>query len=109
MIKAIKSKAQERQEIEYQIRFYLQKGGKVDQIESGISGRPLGGSFRAASVSFNQPRESRTLLVDEVKAIDARKTKPCNKPHQVHKKSSQPRKVLITDDFGEPLKWTWQE
>lgn len=106
-MKALKSKAQERKEIEYQIRFYLQHGGKVQQVESGISGRPIG-SYHAPPVSFNQPREPRTLLIDEVKAIEARKSKPS--PHaQAVKATTKPRKVLITDDFGEPLRWSWQD
>lgn len=108
-MKAVKSKAQERKEIEYQIRFYLQKGGKVDLVESGVSGRPIGGSFSASSVSFNQPRESRTLLLDQVKAIDARKTKPAAQSRQTPKPSNKPRKVLITDDFGEPIRWSWKD
>ena len=107
-MKAIKSKNQERKEIENQIQFYLRRGGEVQQVESGVSGRPIGGSFSQSAVSFNQPRESRTLLVDEVKAIDARRHKPAHSPAQT-KKVSKPKKVLITDDFGEPLKWVWQE
>jgi len=107
-VKAIKSKAQERKELEHQIRFFLQHGGKVDRVESGVSGHPIGNSFRSSPVSFNQPRESRTLLLNEVKAIDSRKTKPTtNRPHA--RGQNKPKKILITDDFGEPIRWSWQD
>ena len=108
-MKPIKSKAQERKEIEHQIRFYLQHGGKVNLVDSGVSGRPMGAPYSHSTVTFNQPRESRTLLVDQVKAIDARKHKTPHEPSAHKKTSSKPRKVLVTDDFGEPLKWIWKE
>lgn len=108
-MKAVKSKAQERKEIENQIRFFLQHGGRVDLIDNGVSGRAIGSSFSNASITFNQPREQRTLLVNEVKAIDARKSKPNALTRTTQKTTPKPRKVLITDDFGEPLRWSWQD
>lgn len=106
-MKALKSKAQERREIEYQIQFFLRRGGRVELIENGVSGRPLG-AYALPPVSFNQPRESRTLLVDEVKAIDARRGKPAQ-ASPAKRQTSKPRKILITDDFGEPLRWSWTD
>ena len=106
-VKALKSKAQERKEIEYQIQFYLQQGGEVQVVESGVSGRPLG-AYALPPVAFNQPREPRTLLVNEVKAIDSRRYK-LTQQSPAKKSPSKPRKVLITDDFGEPLRWSWQD
>lgn len=105
-MKAVKSKAQESKEIECQVQFFLQHGGEVNIVESGVSGRPMGGPA-IPTAAFNQPREQRTLLVDEVKAIDARRGKKSTKPPA--KKISKPQKVLITDDFGEPIRWAWQE
>jgi hypothetical protein len=107
-MKALKSKAQERREIEHQIRFYLQQGGEVQTVENGVSGRPFG-SYSATPVTFNQPREPRTLLVNEVKAIDARRSRPSPRASSSIKPKSKPRKVLITDDFGEPIRWSWKD
>ena len=107
-MKAAKSKAQERKEIEFQIRHYLQEGGEVNFIESGISGRPIG-SYPATPIAFDKSRETRTLLVEEVKAIEARKIRPPSQSSNTAKIVRKPRKVLITDDFGEPLRWSWQD
>lgn len=107
-MKAIKSKAQERKEIEFQMRRFLNKGGEVDLIDNGVSGRPLG-AYPAAPIGFDKSNETRTLLVDEVKAIEARKIKPPHQTANTSKVLRKPRKVLITDDFGEPLRWAWQD
>ena len=107
-MKVVKSKAQERKEIEFQIRHYLKKGGEVNLIDTGISGRPIG-SYPATPIAFDKSREPRTLLVDEVKAIEARKIKPSSQTANTAKIVRKPRKVLITDDFGEPLRWSWQD
>ena len=107
-MKVAKSKAQERQEIESQIRFYLQQGGEVEAIETGVSGRPIG-AYSSSAVSFNRPPEPRTSLLNEVKAIEARKIKHPSQTTHTAKIKLRPRKVLITDDFGEPLRWSWQD
>ncbi len=85
---------------------YLKHGGKVNAIESGISGRDIG-AYKLTPVNLNEPRESRTLLNEEVKAIEARRGKNGKKPEPI--KTKRPRKVLITDDFGEPLRWSWTD
>ncbi len=107
-MKAVKSKAQERKEIEFQINRYLKKGGEVDLIDTGVSGRPIG-TYPATPIAFDKSRESRTLLLDEVKAIESRKAKPSTQSSSKTKTPTQPKKVLITDDFGEPLRWSWQD
>jgi hypothetical protein len=103
-VKTPKSKAQERLEIESQIEEFLREGGMVQSVERGISGRELGAKL--PPVAFQQPRMTRTPLVEEIKAIEARR-KPGATPKRPQ--SRQPKRVLITDDFGEPLRWSWQE
>lgn len=107
-MKAVKSKAQERKEIEFQIRHYLKQGGEVNLIDTGVSGRPIG-AYPANPITFDKSQETRTPLLDEVKAIEARKTKPKPPASQKSKHASKPKKVLITDDFGEPLRWSWED
>ncbi len=102
MIKPVKSKAQERQEIEQQTMQFLQSGGEIQEVQQGVSGHEIG--HYPTPVTFSQQAQPRTLLVDEVKAIEERKhsrqkpVKPAKKP---------PQKILLKDDFGEPLRWTW--
>lgn len=105
-MKITKSKAQERDEIESQINRFLKNGGNVKSIESGISGQEIG-AYRLAPVAFSEPRESRTPLTDQVKAIEARKSQKRLPP--AAQKPKRPRKILITDDFGEPLRWSWTD
>lgn len=103
-MKVLKSKYQEQREIEHQIRFYLRTGGKIESVDRGISGREVG-SFALPPANFQEPKGSRTLLVEEVKAIEARK----HKPVKLTTPRPKPKRVLITDDFGEPLRWSWEE
>lgn len=105
-MKPAKSKAQERRELEKQIEDFLRLGGQVTAIESGVSGREIG-TYKLAPVNLNEPRENRTLLTEEVKAIEARKSKSSQQTQTT--RARKPQKVLITDDFGEPLRWTWSD
>ena len=104
MIKPTKTRRQLHQELEEQIQNYLESGGQVNEIPRGLSGRmdtngPLVVLFEGNS------NEDRTPLPDVVAAIEARK-KP---PSPLKPKKSKPRKKVILDDFGQPLRWEWVE
>lgn len=103
-MKPTKSKAQERREIEQQIQDFLQGGGEVQPVAPGVSGREPG-SYRLPSVSFDGPKFDRTPLLEEIKAIEARRGGVNRKPMA----RKGPRRILITDDFGEPLRWSWKD
>lgn len=103
-MKPTKTKRELRDELQQQMKDYLQKGGAVSAVAQGISGRedthaPL------ASIFSGQGSEDRTLVPDVVAAIEARRKpghlKPLRKP--------RPRKKVILDDFGQPLRWEWVE
>lgn len=104
MIKPTKTRRQMHQELEEQVRQYLDNGGHVNEVPRGMSGRmdtnsPLVVLFEGAS------HEDRTPLPDVVAAIEARK-----KPSSLLKpKKPKPRKKVILDDFGQPLRWEWVE
>ncbi|WP_225318811.1 hypothetical protein [Cellvibrio sp. KY-GH-1] len=104
MIKPTKTRRQLHQELEEQIRQYLDNGGQVSEVPRGLSGRmdasgPLVALFEGSS------HEDRTPLPDVVAAIEARK-----KPTLLLKpKKPKPRKKVILDDFGQPLRWEWVE
>lgn len=99
------SKATIRSEIEQQIDDYLNKGGKVDEIDRGISGHQASaGPIKPDKSLFQQPKATRTYVPEVIAAIDARR----KVKHPAAKSSSrQPRKKIIYDDFGEPLRWAW--
>lgn len=102
------TKAHIRTEIEQQVDDFLNQGGAVLEVERGISGRdnPDGPIRPGIGSAFEQPKTGRTYIPEVVAAIDARR-----KPAAVKTKSARksPRKKMIYDDFGEPLRWQWVE
>jgi len=108
-VKKIVTKRDIRTEIEKQIDDYLTQGGEVEAVPQGISGREgAQGPIRAANGAFQEPKQERTYLPDVVAALDARK-QTRKKPVPTKKTKSRPRKRIIYDDFGEPLRWEWVE
>lgn len=101
------TKADIRSEIERQIDSYLNGGGKVTNVERGLSGREdPNGPLKPDNTAFQQPKVPRTYVSDVVAAIDARRAK---KPARLaaKPKPKKPRKKIIYDDFGEPLREVW--
>jgi len=104
-MKSIKTKAQIRAEIEAQIDSYLSDGGEVNAIPNGVSGNTENNNLFSASATF-EPKQERTPLNDVVNDLEQRKR---NKSLAPPKKNNQPKKKLITDDFGEPIRWVWTD
>ncbi|MBX2858211.1 MAG: hypothetical protein KTR17_06080 [Cellvibrionaceae bacterium] len=102
-MKPPKTKAQIRAEIDAQIKAYLSTGGEVNSIPRGTSGNTENSNQFASSSSF-EPKQERTPVNDVVKEIEERKK---NKTPSNTKKRATPRRKLITDDFGEPIRWVW--
>ena len=104
-MKPAKTKQEIRAELDRETADYVGHGGVVENVPRGKSGnetnRNLFGSFGANS----QPQK-RTSLDDVVKVLDERKVGEKTKSMP---KRSGPRKKLITDDFGDPLRWVWVE
>ena len=105
------SKADLRAELEREIERFMQQGGQVETIPAGISGKDPGDPplFLNRRL-FIEPRGSRTLLPEVVAAIEARRRlKPARGPQPKRKRLPRPRRKLIYDDFGEPLRRVWVE
>lgn len=98
------SKQQLRAEMQQQIQQYLREGGVVRDVPRGQSGFQNNANL-FAQLGDNPPRQERTPLDNVVKALDARK----KQPHSNVRTHKRARKKLITDDFGEPLRWVWVE
>ena len=100
------SKAQIRSDMNRQISRFLNQGGEVAEIAQGISGRENAqGVLKAETPGFGEPKTERTYVPEVVAALEARKQKqpPPEKP-----KNRRPKKKIIYDDFGEPLRWEWE-
>lgn len=92
--------------MEKQIADFLKKGGKVDAVERGISGRNNNEPIPVGNGNFEQPKMGRTYVPEVIAALEARRKPLPEKPKPASRK---PRKKLIYDDFGEPLRWEWVE
>jgi hypothetical protein len=104
MIKPTKTRRQLHQELEEQIQEFLQQGGQVNEVPRGLSGR-VDANGPLISIFDGTSQEDRTPLPEVVAAIEARK-----KPQLITKpKKPRPRKKVILDDFGQPLRWEWVE
>ncbi len=102
-MKPTKTRREMHQELEQQVTNYLSAGGQVLEVARGISGR-ADAQGPLVSIFDGQGHEDRTPLPEVVAAIEARK-----KPQASKHSKPRPRKRIILDDFGQPLRWEWAE
>lgn len=104
-----KTKQEQRRELEQALRAYLDRGGKVREVPPGVSGRE--DHNRALPHIFDKKNEpqTRTPLDQLVAAIDQRRKPAAIKPPLKARSPKRPRKKIIYDDFGQPLRWEWEE
>lgn len=103
-VKPTKTKAEIRRELEREVQSYLAQGGEVKNIPNGVSGNESNLNLFSQATQF-EPKKERTPVTEIVKELEARKkTKSV-----AANRSRGPKKKLITDDFGEPLRWVWEE
>jgi hypothetical protein len=100
IIKPTKTRRELHAELQAEVQAYLEQGGQVSEIPQGVSGRPLG-SGPLFSVFEGESHENRTLVNDVVAAIESRR-KAHSKPPL-----TGPKKRVILDDFGQPIRWEW--
>jgi|SRR5210317_130256 len=100
-----KTKAELRAELQAQVEAFVRSGGEVKHIPRGQSGVAQGELIRPV---FNdgKPRETRTPCDDVVKSIDARRL--AKEQPGLIKKLRRPKRKVIYDDFGEPLREVWE-
>jgi len=104
-MKPTKTKAQIRAEIEEQMRFFTQQGGSVAAHDMGDTGREPSSAIPTAPFTENS-NQARTQVIDQVRAIESRRKRASSPPTNTPNK--KPKRVLVTDDFGEPLRWIWK-
>lgn len=111
MLKKPLSKAEIRAQLERETEQFLNGGGEVDSIPRGISGKDPGDPplFLNRRL-FVEPRSTRTLVPEVVAAIEARRQEKLKRrPKRKRSRLPQPRRKVIYDDFGEPLRKVWVE
>ncbi len=97
------TKREIRQQMNNEVDQYLTKGGEVREFQRGESGL-VNGRLDDRSSGFEQGKQQRTPLLDELKAVDERKKTGTTPSPQ---KTGRPRKKIIYDDFGEPVREVW--
>ncbi len=105
------SKEDLRRRLQQEMREYLQNGGQVKAVPRGTSGREEGarGPIQSHFVSSGSPAaQDQSPLYDVVQSIEARRRAKPKKP-KATKSPTRPKRRLIYDDFGEPLRWEWVE
>lgn len=103
------SKSDLRDELRQEVEDFLEQGGEVQSIPRGVSGKNPGDAplFLNRRL-FIEPRGKRTLVPEVVAAIEARRqAKNQRKPRRKLSRLPQPRRKIIYDDFGEPLRKVW--
>jgi len=103
-MKPTKTRRELHQELDQQVEEFLRNGGAVHEVPRGLSGRPYA-QTPLVSIFEGTSQEERTPLPEVVAAIEAHRH-PSTPAKPEHKK---PRKKVILDDFGQPLRWEWVE
>lgn len=79
----------------------------MQRVAAGVSGKdPLNPQKRSMTEIFNGPKQERTPLDHVLADLESRRQKD-TKPKP--KKHTRPKKKVIYDDFGEPLREVWVE
>ncbi|KAA1193917.1 hypothetical protein F0M18_00265 [Pseudohalioglobus sediminis] len=103
------TKADIRAELERETARFLKRGGRVENVPTGTSGKdPTDPPLFLNRRLFLEPKTERTLVPDVVAAIEARRLEKLKRrPVQKRKRLPKPRRKVIYDDFGEPVRQVW--
>lgn len=100
-----KTKKETRRELDEQMQSFIEAGGSITEVPRGTSGNEGNTNLFKTATQF-QPRVERTPLTSVVKELEARK-------HSKHIKApvykSRPKRKLLVDDFGDPIRWVWED
>tara|TARA_R110001599_G_scaffold39444_9_gene120533 strand:- start:4135 stop:4530 length:396 start_codon:yes stop_codon:yes gene_type:complete len=109
MVKKLPDKADLRADLDRETRRFLQEGGEVKSVPSGVSGKdPLAPPLYLTRRLFSEPRAERTLIPEVIAAIEERrKALQKKRPATKTVNRSRPRRKTLYDDFGEPLRQIW--
>jgi len=96
--------------MEAQTRRFLHCGGRVQRVPTGISSRENSDvPARPYRPMFPRPARPRTPLDDVVAALEQRKLEQRlqRKSRSRARVARKPRRKIIYDDFGEPVREIW--
>lgn len=101
-------KDQLREKLRRQTEDYIARGGHIDRVGPGVSGR--GDALRPPPATHfsSGPRPSRTPVPEVIAAVELRRQAKTLK-RKAGGRTNKPRRTLVYDDFGEPLRWEWKD
>lgn len=100
------TKSEVRDQINNEVEAFLRRGGEVKEMQRGETSL-INGNYNDRSLGFEKPKEERTPVNEVLQTIDQRKHEK-RKP-VVKQRASGPRKKVIYDDFGEPVRIIWED
>lgn len=105
------TKADIRAHLEQEMDRFLRRGGAVEKVPRGISGRESGAPLVPPSRGlFIEPSSERTPVPEVIAAIEARRKQKLKRtPAPKRSRMPKRRRKTIYDDFGEPLRRIWVE
>lgn len=108
-MKTIPSKAELRRDLEQATRRFLDRGGHISEVPKGATGcaddRP---PVAGRTPVFVEPRQPRTPLTDVIAELEARRA-ALRRPAPKRPRKPEPRREVVYDDFGEPVRRVWVE
>ncbi|MFT7223182.1 MAG: hypothetical protein ACI82Z_000715 [Cellvibrionaceae bacterium] len=104
MVKKLQTKADIRRSLETAIHRYLNDGGMISAVQQGVSGNDVRQDIGQKTLFVRDEKVPRTLLNQAVKEIEQRKSKQ----KTGHSSQKRPRKKIIYDDFGDPIREIWE-
>ncbi len=107
MTKLPTTKRETRAEINSQVEEFLKAKGKITQANMGESGL-VDGKYNTSHVGFTGPKQTRTPLNYVVATLEQRRQQKNVKATKT-KTQSGPKRKIIYDDFGDPIRWVWED
>ncbi|WP_438985388.1 hypothetical protein [Aequoribacter sp.] len=106
-MKKIPTKADVRKALQAEVQAFIASGGCVNQVPAGKSGKDATQpEHRTLREIFTGPKQERTPLDHVVAELQSRRKSVSSAKPKVKKR---PKKKVIYDDFGEPLRTVWVE
>ena len=108
-MKKTPSKQEIRRRLESQTRSYLDRGGEIRAVPQGVSALDAVVSPSKTPIFTSKPKQ-RTPVNDVIETLRRRRESQLKRtPKTIRRRKPQPRKQIIYDDFGEPLRIVFLE
>lgn len=105
MLKKHPTKAELRDQLNAEVEQFLQKGGEIQEVKMGETGL-IDGRYSQQKNHFERSApQARTPVHGLLATIDSRRKSKEKLRHST--KKSLPKKKIIYDDFGEPVRTVW--